>query len=215
MGDVVFNSAIEILDEHILRQKLDTRFQKFKCAAKFNVAFGSVLKNVADGTCRYYSAHENNTSMERSKLEATKEGLVKITSVLSNSDVIEECTTNEKIQIRVPTNSKLSLLLLFYSEKIPWCKDAVLPKPSSINHTVNCLTDEENTRKPYNGNLCPFRALILHLHGNGRFEEENPKLFNLFREKMEDLIQRVSKVFVWRIFQLLMIWFKWTSSCRK
>ena len=60
------------------------------------------------------------------------------------------------------------------------CKDAVLPESLLKNHTVNCLTYEQNTKKPYKDNLCPFRALALHLHGNERLEEETSKLFNLF-----------------------------------
>ena len=69
---IVVIFAMEILDAHILSQKLDTVFEKLKCAAKWNVAFGFVLKNVEEGTCRYNYAHENNTEMERSKLVATK-----------------------------------------------------------------------------------------------------------------------------------------------
>ena len=60
------------------------------------------------------------------------------------------------------------------------CKDAVLPETLLKNHTVNCLTFEKYTRKPYTDNLCLFRALALHLHGNDRLEEETSKLFNLF-----------------------------------
>ena len=60
------------------------------------------------------------------------------------------------------------------------CKDAVLPEPLLKNHTVNCLTYEQNTKKPYKDNLFLFRALALHLHGNERLEEETSKLFNLF-----------------------------------
>ena len=67
-GDMVFIFAMNILHAHTLSQKLDTVFDKLKCAAKLNVAFGFVLKNVDDGTCRYFYAHEKNTLMERSKL---------------------------------------------------------------------------------------------------------------------------------------------------
>ena len=52
--------------------------------------------------------------------------------------------------------------------------------PLLKNHTVNCLTFEKNTRKPYNDNVCLFRALALHLHGNERLQEETSMLFNLF-----------------------------------
>ena len=60
------------------------------------------------------------------------------------------------------------------------CKDAVLPESLFKNHTVNCLTYEQNTKKPYKDNLCLFRAVALHLFGNERLEEETSKLFNLF-----------------------------------
>ena len=74
----VLNFAMELLDAHTFSHNLDTVLEKRKCAAKFNVAFGFVHKNVEERRCRYYSAHENNILMERSKFVATKEGLVKV-----------------------------------------------------------------------------------------------------------------------------------------
>ena len=67
------------------------------------------------------------------------------------------------------------------------CKNAVLPKPLLKNDTISCLTYEENTRQPYNDNVCVFRALALYLHGTQRLEEETSKLFNLFINKMGGL----------------------------
>ena len=66
-------------------------------------------------------------------------------------------------------------------------KDTVLPKPLLRNGTVNCLTFEENTRQPYNDNLCLFGALALHLHGTQQLEENTPKMFDLFINKMSGL----------------------------
>ena len=59
------------------------------------------------------------------------------------------------------------------------CKDTVLPELLLKNHNVNCLTFERNTRQPYNDNLCLFRALALHLHGNEKLEEEKCKICTL------------------------------------
>ena len=67
------------------------------------------------------------------------------------------------------------------------CKNAVLPKPLLRNGTINCLTYEENTRQPYNDNLCLFRALALHMHGNQRLEEETSQIFDSFINKMDEL----------------------------
>ena len=85
----VFNFAMKILQAHILSKKLDKVFEKPKCAAKLNVAFGFVLKNIEDRTRPYYYANENSTLMERSNFLAIKEALVKIKNVLSYTYVIE------------------------------------------------------------------------------------------------------------------------------
>ena len=66
------------------------------------------------------------------------------------------------------------------------CKDTVLPEPLLRNCNVNCLTFEKNTRQPYNDNLCLFRALALHVHGNEKLEEETSKIFNLFLNNSEE-----------------------------
>ena len=80
------------LDPKFLLEKLDVVIDSLKCAAKLNVAFSFVLRNVEDRSYRYYFAHENNTQLERSKLVATREDLIKIKNLLSNTDVIETCT---------------------------------------------------------------------------------------------------------------------------
>ena len=67
------------------------------------------------------------------------------------------------------------------------CKNVVLPEPLLKNCTINCLTYEENTRQPYNDNLCLFRALAFHLHGNQRLEEETSQIFNSFVNKKDGL----------------------------
>ena len=66
------------------------------------------------------------------------------------------------------------------------CKDTILPEPLLRNSNVNCLTFERNTSQPYNDNLCLFRALALHLHGNEKLEEETSKIFNVFLNNSEE-----------------------------
>ena len=64
----VFNYAVETLNETIVNEKIDHFLNNLKCAAKVNLAFGSILKNIEDGGFRYFYAHENNTLLDRSKL---------------------------------------------------------------------------------------------------------------------------------------------------
>ena len=91
-GHRVYNFAMENLDPKYLLEKLDVVFDSTECAAKLNVAFGFVLKEVGHGSCRYYYDYKNNTLLERSKHAATTEDLTKVKSLLSNTDIIELCT---------------------------------------------------------------------------------------------------------------------------
>ena len=62
----VFNFAMSSFDLSLLNDKLDYIFKELKSAAKVNIAFGFVLKDIEDGMCRYFYAHENNSIMEKS-----------------------------------------------------------------------------------------------------------------------------------------------------
>ena len=177
----VFNIAMSAFDSSLINRILDLVFNGLKCAAKVNLAFGFVLKNVEDGSRRYYYAHENNTFMERSKLVCTPDDIINLKEKLQKMDVVDLCTrerANTKWKFHKLTNLTVFVAVL---EDVPvGCKDSVLPEPLLKNQKVNCLTFEQNTKKPYKDNLCLFRALALHLHGNERLEEETSKIFNLF-----------------------------------
>ena len=112
---------------------------------------------------------------------SNNDDMTKLKEFLKRTDVIESCTKERcytKWRFFKLTNLTIFAALL---RDIPMgCKDAVLPESLLKNHTVNCLTFEKKTRKPYNDTLCLFRALALHLQGNERLEEETSKLFNLF-----------------------------------
>ena len=146
-----------------------------------DLALGFILKNIEDGKFRYFYARENNTLLKQSKFVSNKDDMAKLKEILKKTDVIESCTkekSNTKWRFYKLTNLTIFAALL---RDIPMgSKDAILPDSLLKNHTVKCLTFEKNTRKPYNDNLCLFRALALHLHGNETLEEETSKLFNLF-----------------------------------
>ena len=136
--------------------------------------------------CRYFYARENNTIMERSKLASTQADMTNLEDRMQKVDIVDVCT-------RERANTmwkffKLTNLTNFASllKDVPiGCKDRILPEPLLINCNVNCLTFQNNTRQPYNDNLCLFRALALHLNGNEKLEEETSKIFNIFLNNCE------------------------------
>ena len=177
----VFNFAMSNFDNSLINEKLDSVFKGLNCAAKVNLAFGFVHKNVEKGSCRYFYAHENNTLMERSKLVCTPDDNINLEEKLQKLDIVELCTrerANTKWKFYKLTNLTVFAALL---KDVPMgCKDTVLPEPLLRKCNVNCLTFEKNTSQPYNGNLCLFRAVALPLFGNERLEEETSKILNLF-----------------------------------
>ena len=145
----VTNYGVETLNETIVNEKLHHFFNNLKCAAKVNLAFGFILKNIEDGGFRYFQAHEYNTLLDRSKLLCTGDDLAKLKDVPNKSEVIESCSRerlNTKRRFYKLTNLTVFAALL---KGVPMgCKNAVLPEPLFKNHTIDCLTFEENTRQP-------------------------------------------------------------------
>ena len=68
----VFNFAMSSFDMSLLNDNLDFVFKELNCAAKVNLEFGFVLKNIQNGMCRYFYAQENITIMERAKIVCTQ-----------------------------------------------------------------------------------------------------------------------------------------------
>ena len=93
----VFNFAMSSFDIPLLNDKLDYVFKELKSAAKVNLAFGFVLKNVEDGSCRYFYAHENNTVMERSEFLCIPENLANLKRKLQRMDIVNLCTRERVI----------------------------------------------------------------------------------------------------------------------
>ena len=177
----VFNFAVNNLKAQVIEEKLDRVLDKLKCVASVNLALGFILKNIEDGKFRYFYAHENNTLLGQSKHVSNKDDMAKLKELLKKTDVIESCTkerSNTKWRFFKITNLKIFAALL---RDIPMgCRDAVLPESHLRNPSINCISYEQNTKQAHKDNLCFFRALALHLHGNERLEEETSKFFNLF-----------------------------------
>ena len=103
-------------------------------------------------------------------------------------DIADVCTqegANTKRKFYKLTNLTIFASLLMYEDVPMGCKDTVFPEPLLRICNVNCLTLERNTRQPYNDNLCLFRALALHMHGNEKLEETS-KTFNLLLNNSEE-----------------------------
>ena len=160
-GHKVFNYAVETLNETVVNKKIDHFFTNLKRTPKVNLAFGFILKNIEDGGFRYFYAHKNNTLLDRSKIVCTHDDLAKLKELLNKTDVIESFSRermNTKWRLYKFTN--LTKFAALFKDVPMGCKNAVLTEPLLKNHTINCLTFEENTRQPCNDNLCLFVVVL-------------------------------------------------------
>ena len=179
---------METLNETIVNEKLDIFLNNLKCAAKVNLAFGFILKNIEDRGFRYFYARENKTLLDRFKIVRTVDDLAKLKDFLIETDVIDFCSRERmNTKWRLYKLIKLTVFAALLKDVPMGWQNAVLPKPLLKNHTINCVTYEEITRQPYNDILCLFRALALHVYGNQRLEEKTSKLFSLFINKLVGL----------------------------
>ena len=126
----------------------------------------------------------------------TPDDIVNLKEKIQKMDIFDRCTrerANTKWKFYKLTNVIIFAALL---KGIPMgCKYTVLLEPVLKNHNVNCLTFEKNTLQPYNDNLCLFRALALHLHGNKTLEEETSKIFNFSSVAVKKVTSQSSRVF--------------------
>ena len=125
--------------------------------------------------------------MERAKLVCTQADMTNLKNKMQKIDNVDICTRERaKSKWKFYKLTNLTIFASLLKDVTMGCKDTVLPEPLLKNHNVNCLTYEKNRLQPYNYNLCLFRALALHLHGNKKLEEETSKIFNFFLNNSED-----------------------------
>ena len=102
---------------------------KFRCSVqilqvcnKVEFEFSLLLRNVAEGYCRYHYAHKSNKWMERSAFQRpeNEEGFFLKTLILSSN----RAWNDEQTQSGNSRNLLLSVLLLFFYKNVPMgCKD--------------------------------------------------------------------------------------------
>ena len=176
----VFNFASTNVTPKFLREKIQGVFESLLCVVKIKLALGFVLRNVEDGSYRYFYAHENSLFLERSLLIANKENMTELHQRLDDLNIAEFSTrerSSTKWKLLFTTNVTIFAALL---KSVPvGCKDILLPPNLVKRSDVNCLNYKSN-RERYNDKLCLLRAVCMHETGNERVEEATKKLTNAY-----------------------------------
>ena len=168
----VFNFASTNVTPKILREKIQQVFELLHCAPEVSLALVFVLRNVEDGSYRFFYAHENCLLLERLLLTANKEDMTEIQQRLDDLNVVELSTmgrSSTKWKLLFTTNVTIFVALL---KSVPvGCKDVLLPPNLVKRSDVNCFNYKSNKER-YNDNLCLLWAVCMHKTGNERVDEE-------------------------------------------
>ena len=87
---------------------------------KLSLRLNFVLKNVEDGSCRYFYAQETNTVMDSSKLVCTPEDITNLRKNLQKKDIVDLCTRERDNNKRNFYNLTNLTIFQRYSKMYPW-----------------------------------------------------------------------------------------------
>ena len=177
----VFNFAMSTFDNSLITKKLDFLCKGLKCPAKADLAFGFVLKNVEDGSGRYFYAHDNNTVMERLKLVCTPNDITNLKEKLQKVDIVDRCTwerANTKWNFYKLTNLTVFAALL---KDVPMgCEDSILPEPLLKKQNVKCLTFWKKYKKALQWQSLPLQSSRSAFSWQREIAGRSIQIFNFF-----------------------------------
>ena len=158
-----YNYRLSSLNPQDLLQNLDHVFADQSTVFKLNVSFGFILRNNESRELQYHPSSRNNNQVFDAPFQISNAGgLQPVRDALQNLDVLEwvrQQRPNSKWVVDVVTN------VTFFVTKIRGHligRDKNLPHYIVENRGIMSLDCDENTGKPYNDNLCFFRALAQH-----------------------------------------------------
>ena len=157
----IYNIRINSVNLSELITKLEDIFLKQTKAFKINVSFSFILRNSIDGSYRFYYGSSNNSLLTQPQVIADREGFDQFVQILRDQDILEsmrEQRPNSKLSFYLVTNMVVKLTYLDFT-----IGSRVQLPDYILNHrSIIALARDRNNNKPYDDNLCFFRALSLH-----------------------------------------------------
>ena len=105
-------------------------YEKLTCAAKTNLAQGSILRNVEGGSYRFFYPHESNTLCDRAHLVSEKDDLAKMQDHISKMDLVEACAhERQSSKWRFLKLTNVTIFAALFKNIPVGCPDNSLPEP--------------------------------------------------------------------------------------
>ncbi len=188
----IFNFRMSDNTHESLNRHLDTVYNSLDCAAKLNISFGFILKNIDDDIgFRYFHAHTNNTVFDKPVMVATPGDMDFMKDRLDGEDFFEHMTRERPdTKWRFYKVTNVSVIATMMHDVHLGCKNTNLPEFLTRNNRITTLLRNPETREPYNDNLCMIRGVAMHKLGpdsDGRVTKStalNSRTKDLFKEYM-------------------------------
>ena len=186
----VFNYAVETLNETVVNGKLDQFFNNLNCAAKVNLAFVFILKNIEDGiqillrTRKQYPAGSVQTCVLPWRLGEVE----RFFQQNWRHRVLQPRKNEHKVEV-LQVNKLHRICCLTQRRAYGVQERSLTRTPAQKSHKKLSHVWRKHKTTILRQPVCfsALALLALHLHGNQRLEEETSKLFNLFTNEMDGL----------------------------
>ena len=151
-----------------LADQLAEVFRLHDEAFKLNISFGFIMTHIETGENQYFYPGRNQTLLDKPFRISQSSDLNTLLQNLKNKDILEHVH-----QQRPDTKWKLThitnVLYISYNLRHVIGSDVLLPNYLIKKKSLTCFVNNRNG-KPYNDNLCMFRALMFHKHKSYKME---------------------------------------------
>ena len=175
------NFKIMEINHGTVIEKLDCVYNKLPNSAKINISFGFVLQSVQNPEeFRYYYAADNNPVFLNSMVLSDNSDLNYIKSKLREDEILPNLINQHpdtKWKFYCVTNVTFFVFLL---NGVPLgCMEQSIPSTLLKNAIVEGFVSDCEKR-PYQDNLCMFRALAYELYGSNEIQQNTMELMQMF-----------------------------------
>ena len=144
-----------------IESKLYEIFEQQTRAFKMSLSFSFVLRNVTDGTYRFFYGSNNNNLFDKPSVISDRDTFDRFILKLKSADILESIRAqrpNSKWAFHLVTNLIVTLNFLDF----PIGSRVHLPTYILNHPSIIALARDRNHSRPYDDNLCFFRCLALH-----------------------------------------------------
>ena len=139
-------------------------------AFKLNISFGFIMTHIETGEHQYFYPARNQTLLSEPFRISHSSDVASLLQLLKDKDILEHVH-----QQRPDTKWRLThitnVLYITYNLRHVIGSDVVLPDYLIKKTSLTCFVNNWNG-KPYNDNLCMFRALMFHRHKSYKVERD-------------------------------------------